>query len=217
MDDLPTAATDGKNLYYNPEFVANLSKDEQTFLFAHEICHVAFDHIFRSEGKNPYLWNIATDSVINALLKQDKLKMIEGGVDIPEAVNYNAEQMYEKLLKQQEEEEDKDLDSAEQTEETTSSSGGNSNESKQGEDESKEEESKEEKNSKLEENGKSKDDKQEASKENNPGHDDHSLWKKAVENRKRENEKNNKVKKLPIIQKGRKKQRKKILTNKKWE
>ena len=89
--DIATAGTDGKVLLYNPEFVSGLSDKERTFLFAHEVCHVAFEHIFRSEGKDSRLWNIATDSVINALLKQDGLPMIEGGVDIPEAVNYDAE------------------------------------------------------------------------------------------------------------------------------
>ena len=76
-------------------------KNSKFFLFAHEICHVAFEHIFRSEGKDKRLWNIATDSVINALLKQDGLPMIEGGVDIPEAINYDAEEMYNKLLEEQ--------------------------------------------------------------------------------------------------------------------
>lgn len=96
--DIATAGTDGKVLLYNLEFVSGLSDKERTFLFAHEVCHVAFEHIFRSEGKDSRLWNIATDSVINALLKQDGLPMIEGGVDIPEAVNYDAEEMYNKLL-----------------------------------------------------------------------------------------------------------------------
>ena len=93
-----TAGTDGENIYYNPNFIESITDDQQTFIFAHEICHIAFDHIFRSEGKNKKLWNIATDSVINAFLKQDGLPMVEGGVDIPEAINYDAEEMYKKLL-----------------------------------------------------------------------------------------------------------------------
>lgn len=67
-----TAGTDGKNIYYNPNFIESITDDQQTFIFAHEICHIAFDHIFRSEGKDKYLWNIATDSVVNAFLKQVK-------------------------------------------------------------------------------------------------------------------------------------------------
>lgn len=71
-----TAGTDGKQVLYNPEFVQNLSINQQVFLFAHEVCHVAFKHISRSEGKDKRIWNIATDSVINALLNKDGLPII---------------------------------------------------------------------------------------------------------------------------------------------
>ncbi len=73
--DIPTAGTDGETIYYNPEYLESLSVEEQTFVFAHEVCHIAFNHILRSEGKDPELWNIATDGVINQFLKRDGLKM----------------------------------------------------------------------------------------------------------------------------------------------
>ena len=38
-----TAGTDGKNIYYNPNFIESITDDQQTFIFAHEICHIAFD------------------------------------------------------------------------------------------------------------------------------------------------------------------------------
>ena len=94
------AATDGKDIYYNPIYLETLSTDEQVFAFAHEVCHIAFNHVYRSEGKEEKAWNIATDSVVNALLKQDGLPLIEGTVDIPEAINYDAETMYNKLLEE---------------------------------------------------------------------------------------------------------------------
>ena len=105
-EDVQTAGTDGKVIYYNPKFLESLSVEEQTFIFAHEVCHIAFNHILRSQGKNQKLWNIATDGVINQFLKRDGLKMVEGGVNIEEAINYDAEQLYEILLKEQEEKED---------------------------------------------------------------------------------------------------------------
>ena len=97
---IPTAGTDGKTIYYNPEYLEGLGRDEQTFIFAHEVCHIAFNHILRSEGKDPELWNIATDGVINQFLKKDGLKLAPGGVDMAEAINYDAEQLYEKLLQE---------------------------------------------------------------------------------------------------------------------
>lgn len=100
--DLPTAATDGKNIYYNPEFLSKLSTNQQTFIIGHEVLHVAFNHLKRRKDKNPELWNIATDAVINAMLKDQGLEMVEGGVDMEEGLEMSAEQIYEKLLKEQE-------------------------------------------------------------------------------------------------------------------
>ncbi len=97
---IPTAATDGEIIYYNSKFLEELCIEEQVFIFAHEVCHIAFNHILRSEGKIQELWDIATDAVINQFLMRDGLMMVKGGVDIPEAINYDAETLYEKLLKE---------------------------------------------------------------------------------------------------------------------
>lgn len=107
--NIETAGTDGKQVHYNPNFLNGLnSVSKKVFLLAHEVCHIAFDHINRSEGKDPEIWNIATDAVINQFLLRDGLEMIEGGVDIKEAINLDAEEMYEKLLKERKQQE-KDL------------------------------------------------------------------------------------------------------------
>ena len=98
--NIGTAGTDGKTIYYNPDFLELLDIDEQTFVFSHEVCHIAFNHILRSEGKDSELWNIATDGVINQFLKKDGLKIVEGGVDIADAINYDAEQLYNKWLEE---------------------------------------------------------------------------------------------------------------------
>ena len=99
-EDILIAGTDGETIYYNPEDLEDFSVEEQTFVFAHEVCHIAFNHILRSEGKDFELWNIATDAVINQFLKRDGLKIIEGGIDMAEAIDYDAEQLYEKLLQE---------------------------------------------------------------------------------------------------------------------
>jgi predicted metal-dependent peptidase len=103
--EIKTAETDGKVVFYNPEFVEKLSEMEQVFLFVHELCHGAFEHMYRGEGKDADLWNIATDAVINALLQKHGLPMIKGGVDIPEAVNYDSEEMYNKLIEEKKKQE----------------------------------------------------------------------------------------------------------------
>lgn len=172
--DIATAGTDGKVLLYNPKFVSGLSDKERTFLFAHEVCHVAFEHIFRSEGKDKQLWNIATDSVINALLKQDGLPMIEGGVDIPEAVNYDAEEMYNKLLEEKKKQQEQQ--SSQGNQQQQNSQGNQEQQSSQG--------SQEQQNS---QGGQGQQNSQEQTEEQaDVGHDTHSLWDKAIEERKKE-------------------------------
>ena len=99
-NECSTIETDGKTVFYNTEFVEKLTEKQLVFVFAHEVCHIAFNHIERSKGKNLKLWNIATDAVINAFLQKDGLEIVEDGVDIPEAINYDAEALYEKLLKE---------------------------------------------------------------------------------------------------------------------
>lgn len=100
---ISTAATDGKTVYYNSKFLASLDFDQQCFVLAHEICHIAYDHIHRSEGKIPKLWNIVADAVINAQLIRDGLKPVENAVNISNATDYDVEELYEKLLKEERE------------------------------------------------------------------------------------------------------------------
>ena len=150
-----TAGTDGKNIYYNPNFIESITNDQQTFIFAHEICHIAFNHIIRSEGKDKDLWNIATDSVINAFLKQDGLPVIEGVVDIPEAINFDAEEMYKKLLGEKKQHQN-----------------GQTNNQKSNQQQSQ-----------NQSNGEPKKDSNEKEKQQDVGHDTHYMWNRAVENK----------------------------------
>ena len=93
--DMPTAATDGDKVMFNPEFIQKLPYNQKIFVFAHEVMHVAFDHLTRSKDKDGYCWNLATDSVINQMLKNANLPMPEGVVDVAGANGKSAEEMYE--------------------------------------------------------------------------------------------------------------------------
>lgn len=98
-ENVQTAETDGKTCLYNPEFINSLSKHEQVFVFAHETCHIALEHIYRAEGKDEDTWNIATDAVINDFLNSDGLPKIKGCVDMKGASDCDAEEIYNRLLK----------------------------------------------------------------------------------------------------------------------
>lgn len=99
---IPTAATDGENIYYHKDILKQ-SEDKLLFYLSHEVSHIAFDHIYRSENKDKEIWNIATDAVINAFLKKDGLTLCDGVIDMPEAINYDAEELYGILLKKKNE------------------------------------------------------------------------------------------------------------------
>jgi len=64
-DWCPTLATDGKHLYVNEDFMNTLSKQELEFVVGHEVMHCVYDHMGRRGGRDPKLWNVAADFVIN--------------------------------------------------------------------------------------------------------------------------------------------------------
>ena len=72
-DWCPTAATDGRNLYYNTQFFNMLTNKQIEFVIAHEILHCVFDHIVRREDREPRIYNIACDYLVNNLLVRDKI------------------------------------------------------------------------------------------------------------------------------------------------
>lgn len=64
----PTAATDGRKFYYNPAFITELDDKENVFLVAHELGHCIYEHFIRADGRDPAMWNIAGDYIINNTL-----------------------------------------------------------------------------------------------------------------------------------------------------
>ena len=72
-DWCPTAATDGRNLYYNTQFFNMLSNKQIEFVIAHEILHCVFDHLSRREDRDAMVYNIACDYLVNNLLVRDKI------------------------------------------------------------------------------------------------------------------------------------------------
>jgi predicted metal-dependent peptidase len=61
-----TAATDGRNFYYNTRFIKMLRPKEIEFLFGHEVLHCVYDHFGRRGDRDPQLFNIANDYCVNA-------------------------------------------------------------------------------------------------------------------------------------------------------
>ena len=72
-DWCPTAATDGRHLYYNTQFFSKMNTKEIEFVIAHEILHCVFDHMTRREDRDPQIHNIAADYIVNNTLVRDCL------------------------------------------------------------------------------------------------------------------------------------------------
>jgi predicted metal-dependent peptidase len=68
-----TAATDGRNFYYNSRFIQMLRPREIEFLFGHEVLHCVYDHFGRRGDRDPQLFNIANDFAVNADLIKHKV------------------------------------------------------------------------------------------------------------------------------------------------
>lgn len=69
--NMPTAATDGKRFYWNPNFVNNLSRIGLRLVCSHEAWHALYMHPQRVGSRLPKLWNIAVDYIVNGICMED--------------------------------------------------------------------------------------------------------------------------------------------------
>jgi predicted metal-dependent peptidase len=65
---IPTMATDGDHLFYNPDYVMGLPESHLIGVMLHEVGHIALRHLARRQGRNPLKWNIAADYAVNDLI-----------------------------------------------------------------------------------------------------------------------------------------------------
>jgi len=96
-----TAATDGRNFYYNSRFIQMLRPKEIEFLFGHEVLHCVYDHFGRRGNRDPQMFNIANDFAVNAdLIKHrvgEKITTVPCLHD-PKFDGMSSEEIYDKLM-----------------------------------------------------------------------------------------------------------------------
>lgn len=100
-----TLATDGRNFYYNLDFVNKLKPKEAEFGFAHEVLHNVFDHMGRRDSRDPQLSNIAADYAANQILKDEKIGEVPSFIKIFQDNKYRGwsyEQIYDELYEKAE-------------------------------------------------------------------------------------------------------------------
>lgn len=114
-----SAMTDGRAIYYNRSFFKKLLPAEQNYVLMHELFHIILLHFKRSEDKDPQIWNVASDYVVNGMLDRliracEKIAAGRSGYDCYFGIdfekppvgcfleNYNdesVEQLYSRILR----------------------------------------------------------------------------------------------------------------------
>lgn len=97
---LTTAGTDGKDIFFNPEYLRSLPVDQQDGLLLHEVLHAALLHVLRRGVRDSQVWNIAADLVVNGMIAQQGVfELPPSGLRDPKLEHLSVEEIYELLLK----------------------------------------------------------------------------------------------------------------------
>jgi len=100
---LPTMATDGSRIVYNPAFVDELKPAELEGTLAHEVLHCALGHQCRRGERDSRLWNEAADFAVNPILIGNGFALPAGALIDPAFANMSAEEIYARLLRRRSE------------------------------------------------------------------------------------------------------------------
>ncbi len=96
-NDILTFTSDGVKMHYNSEYLERLSLEEVEFVMANGVMHTVLKHHERLGDRTKWLWQTATDYVVNAML-------VKNGLHLPEYAYFEekfdgmyVEEVYEML------------------------------------------------------------------------------------------------------------------------
>ena len=96
-NEILTFTSDGVKMHYNSEYIDKLSVDEVEFVMANAAMHSVLKHHERLNNRTKWLWQTATDYVVNAML-------VKNGMHLPEYAYFEekfdgmyVEEVYEML------------------------------------------------------------------------------------------------------------------------
>lgn len=112
--DIETLCTDGKHLWFNPDYVLSLSDQERLGVVAHEVLHCCQKHQARRGHRENKKWQIACDLAVNSLIREAGYTLPAGALfagkgeyqHLPEGKS--AEEYYSLLQQPQQPQEDGD-------------------------------------------------------------------------------------------------------------
>lgn len=97
-ETVPTAATDGRDIFLNVAFWKKLTPPQRLGLLAHEVLHAALLHVLRRGPRDPLLWNIAADIVVNGIiLSQPGFELPAGHLRDKQLEHLSVEEVYHLL------------------------------------------------------------------------------------------------------------------------
>lgn len=98
ISTVPTAATDGRRLLFNPDFWQKLTAEERAGVLLHELLHAALLHVPRRGTRDPLLWNIAADIVVNGIVAQQRwCALPQGHIREKELEHLTVEEVYHQM------------------------------------------------------------------------------------------------------------------------
>ena len=92
-EDIEAFLSDGEVLQYNDDFFARAGQREIMFALANGAMHTVLKHQSRAKGRESWLWQLATDYAINAML-------VKNGLELPDRTPYDKrfENMYAEAI-----------------------------------------------------------------------------------------------------------------------
>lgn len=99
-EEVPIAATDGRLLFFHPSGYGDLKPAERDAVFLHELLHAALLHPSRRGVRDPELFNIAADIVVNGMVAaEESVALPRGAIRDTRLEHLSVEEIYELLQK----------------------------------------------------------------------------------------------------------------------
>lgn len=97
-ETVTTAATDGRSIWLAPSYAATLSDSRLAAVLVHELLHCALEHPKRRGRREPFLWNVAADIVVNGMIvSEGNLELPDGTIVDRELAKLSTEEVFEQI------------------------------------------------------------------------------------------------------------------------
>lgn len=96
-NEILTFSSDGETMHYNTEYMDRLTLDEVEFVLANAAMHTVLQHQDRVGERTKWLWQTATDYVINAMLVKNGMSLPQYAYYEDKFVGMYAEEVYDIL------------------------------------------------------------------------------------------------------------------------